>query len=266
MSADRSRARHRSARRPSTPLTTFAAAAAGGLSAAGRRSVAVAASSGLLVTFSAVSAQAADRPGVMPVDVTTLTASARAALATSPTVSVPADAGWTFAAPSFTVEKPAPEPTRTSAPSRSQARAALAGDATATGRTATASADSAPATAGAAVPQAVSGNAVLEIAARYIGVRYLSGGNTPAGFDCSGFTSYVYAQLGISLPVSSSAQRYVGTVVSREDARPGDLVWSPGHVGLYAGGNQMIDAPRPGKTIQFRAMWQSNPVFIRVTA
>ena len=114
------------------------------------------------------------------------------------------------------------------------------------------------------VPQSVSGNAVLEIAARYVGVPYVSGGTTPDGFDCSGFTSYVYAQLGISLPRTSSAQRNAGTVVSRADAQPGDLIWSPGHVGIYAGGNQMIDAPRPGKTVQFRSIWQSNPTFIRI--
>ncbi|HWS58225.1 MAG TPA: C40 family peptidase, partial [Actinotalea sp.] len=116
-----------------------------------------------------------------------------------------------------------------------------------------------------AIPQTVAGNAVLEIAARYVGVPYLSGGTTPDGFDCSGFTSYVYAQLGITLARSSADQRYDGVVVSRADALPGDLIWSPGHVGIYAGGNLQIDSPRPGKTIQFRAIWQSNPLFIRVT-
>ena len=63
----------------------------------------------------------------------------------------------------------------------------------------------------------------------------------------------------------SSAQRNVGTVVSRADALPGDLIWSPGHVAIYAGGNTQIDSPKPGSTIQFRAIWQSNPTFIRVS-
>ena len=114
------------------------------------------------------------------------------------------------------------------------------------------------------MPQSVSGNAVLEIAARYVGTPYVSGGSSPDGFDCSGFVSYVYAQLGISLPHSSSGIKAAGTVISRADAQPGDLIWSPGHISIYAGGNDQIDSPRPGKTVQFRAIWQSSPVFIRI--
>lgn len=113
-------------------------------------------------------------------------------------------------------------------------------------------------------PASVAGNAVLEIAARYVGTPYVWGGSSPAGFDCSGFTSYVFGQKGISLPRTSSAQRNMGTVVARADAQPGDLVWWPGHVGIFVEGNTFIDAAGPGRTVQFRNMWNSNPTFIRL--
>jgi peptidoglycan DL-endopeptidase CwlO len=110
----------------------------------------------------------------------------------------------------------------------------------------------------------VSGNAVLEVAARYVGTPYVSGGATPSGFDCSGLVSYVYGQLGVSLPHSSTSISRLGTRVTAANAQPGDIIWTPGHVAIYAGGNQMIDANTPGGSVQFRTMWQSNPVFIRI--
>lgn len=121
-----------------------------------------------------------------------------------------------------------------------------------------------PKKAEAAAPASAKGSSIISIAARYVGVPYVYGGTTPEGFDCSGFTSYVYRQAGISLPRTSSGQGAMGTRVSRAQAQPGDLIWTPGHVAIYAGDNMMIDAPRPGKTIQFRPIWQSNPTFIRL--
>jgi cell wall-associated NlpC family hydrolase len=86
--------------------------------------------------------------------------------------------------------------------------------------------------------------------------------------DCSGLVTYVYSQVGVSLPRTSSEIRYASnvTVVSASEARPGDLIWSPGHIAIYAGGDRMIDASRPlGWDVQFRNMWQSDPVFLRVS-
>ncbi len=258
MTAVPQRARHRAARRPITPLDDLATAATESLATVGRRSAVVASSAGLVMTMAVPAAAApAESPqgGLVSVDTAALTAQARVALATSPVVSVPTDAAWTFDAPKIEVKanpKPEPEPEpvverRSEAASRSTER------------------ESAPKAASSNVPQTVSGNAVLEIAARYVGVPYVHGGTSPDGFDCSGFTQYVYAQLGISLSRTSSGQKGDGVVVSRADAQPGDLIWSPGHIAIYAGGNQQIDSPRPGKSVQFREIWQSNPVFIRVT-
>lgn len=115
------------------------------------------------------------------------------------------------------------------------------------------------------IPPSIEGNAVLEEAAKYVGTPYVSGGTTPAGFDCSGFVSYVYAKFGISLPRSSDAYWNVGTRVSPQDARPGDIIVSSGHVAIYAGGSLQVDSPRPGKTIQFREIWQTSYIFIRVS-
>ncbi|MCJ7826618.1 MAG: C40 family peptidase [Demequinaceae bacterium] len=114
-------------------------------------------------------------------------------------------------------------------------------------------------------PPAVAGNAVLEEAAKYVGTPYVYGGSTPAGFDCTGFVSYVYAQFGISLPHSSSLYWTIGTRIAPQNALPGDLIVSIGHVAIYAGGNIQIDAPREGKTIQFRAIWQTSYIFVRVS-
>jgi cell wall-associated NlpC family hydrolase len=95
---------------------------------------------------------------------------------------------------------------------------------------------------------------VVNIAKRYIGVRYTWGGSSPStGFDCSGFTSWVFSQVGVNLPRTSRAQIGAGQRVSRADLRPGDLVFfgTPiHHVGIYVGGGQMIHSPTTGSTVR----------------
>ncbi|WP_435298756.1 C40 family peptidase [Timonella sp. A28] len=107
---------------------------------------------------------------------------------------------------------------------------------------------------------------IVREAKKHVGVPYVWGGTSPKrGFDCSGFTSYVYKKAGVAkLPRSSGAQRYAGKRVSRSKARAGDLVWTPGHIAIYMGKGKIIDAPRPGKSIKVRKMHQKNPTFIRV--
>lgn len=109
---------------------------------------------------------------------------------------------------------------------------------------------------------------VLAIAARYVGVPYVYGGESPSGFDCSGFSQYVFKQVGISLPRTSSEQYAAVTHISRSEAKPGDLVFflsggSVYHLGIYAGGGMMYDSPKPGGAVSKRAIWSATTAYGR---
>lgn len=95
------------------------------------------------------------------------------------------------------------------------------------------------------------GDRAVQLALRQRGVPYAWAGTTPAGFDCSGFTRFVYAQLGIRLPHSSYAQWDLGRHVPRSQLRPGDLVFFAGlgHVGIYIGGGRFIHSPESGEVV-----------------
>lgn len=69
---------------------------------------------------------------------------------------------------------------------------------------------------------------VLQYARKFMGTRYVSGGKSPKGFDCSGFTSYVYRQFGVNLSTSSSGQYGQGTKVNKGEVQPGDLLFFTG--------------------------------------
>ncbi|KRE44012.1 C40 family peptidase [Knoellia sp. Soil729] len=104
------------------------------------------------------------------------------------------------------------------------------------------------------VAQSASG--IVNIARSLLGIGYVYGGTTPAGFDCSGFTQYVYAKAGVSIPRTASAQQRAATPVS--SPRPGDLVfygYPAGHVGIFTGGDMMIDSPKPGASTSERHMY-----------
>lgn len=106
-------------------------------------------------------------------------------------------------------------------------------------------------------PDSATAAKVIDIAMQYLGVPYKWGGSSPAeGFDCSGFTSYVYRQVGIYLPHSSRAQFGIGTPVPRSELKPADLVFfgSPiHHVSIYIGNDSMIDAPQTGDVVRIRS-------------
>jgi len=98
--------------------------------------------------------------------------------------------------------------------------------------------------------------AVVDVARQYLGVPYVYGGSSPRGFDCSGFTKYVYSQMGVSINRTASGQASNGVWVSRSDLQPGDLLlFGPysgggiGHAGIYIGDGNMIHSPKPGRSV-----------------
>lgn len=91
---------------------------------------------------------------------------------------------------------------------------------------------------------------VVGYAMSFQGVPYVSGGASPSGFDCSGLVMYVYAAFGKNLPHYDLAQRAYCTSISKSQLQPGDLVFWPGHVAIYIGGNTVVHAPEPGKTVR----------------
>jgi cell wall-associated NlpC family hydrolase len=116
--------------------------------------------------------------------------------------------------------------------------------------------------AGRVAGQVTVGDLAVAAAMPLRGAPYSWGGTTPAGFDCSGFTAYVYAKLGITLAHSTYAQWDAGTHIPRSDLQPGDLVFFAGigHVGIYIGGGRFIHAPHTGTVVsidRLSASWYS---------
>lgn len=109
--------------------------------------------------------------------------------------------------------------------------------------------------------QTTPGEKALRVALAQRGDPYATGGDGPGRFDCSGLTKYAYGAVGVGIPRTSRDQRYSGPRVS--NPKPGDLVYTPGHVSMYAGGGRVVEAARPGTRVRLVAQWQRGAVYIR---
>lgn len=114
------------------------------------------------------------------------------------------------------------------------------------------------------VPTNTLGGQAVALALQYLGVPYVWGGATPTGFDCSGLTMYVYAQLGIKLGHYTGFQYNEGRHVSRDQLEPGDLVFFransigvPQHEGMYIGNGSFIQAPHTGDVVKISSLFET---------
>ena len=110
------------------------------------------------------------------------------------------------------------------------------------------------------------GATILQVAAKYVGTPYVFGGETPGGFDCSGYVAFVFSQFGLPLPHSVHGQNRMGILIKPEDAVPGDLVVFDdlSHDGIFAGNGNFYHSPRPGDSVKLAPIFTSNIHFVRL--
>ena len=104
-------------------------------------------------------------------------------------------------------------------------------------------------------PASATGQALADYALQFQGYPYVAGGNTPSGWDCSGFVQWVFAQFGVSLPHYSGAQMSAGTAVgSIAEAAPGDIIVNAQHAAIYIGTGMVINALNPAQGTQVTSL------------
>ena len=120
--------------------------------------------------------------------------------------------------------------------------------------------------AAASTTASATAGSITSYAMNYLGVPYVWGGTTPAGFDCSGFVQYVYSHFGVNLGRTTYTQQYAGTKISVADAQAGDLYFwgsygSAYHVAIALGGGQYVMAPAPGQSVMVGSVSSYTPSF-----
>lgn len=231
------------------PLSELTGIVAQSAQPAVKTSAVLAASGGLVAAF-AIPAQAASAEKTTTTNTTaSVPVAVKAPAAAAPAQTAFGEIGFTATAKPK--PKPAPAPAPAPAPEPAPERVEQA---------ASRSVERAPLTS---TKPATGG--ILGIAAQYEGIMYSYGGTSPeTGFDCSGYTQYVFRQVGINLPRTAEEQRQFVTPVS--DPQPGDLVFfgSPAyHMGIYAGNGMMWDSPRSGKAVALRDIWSADVTYGR---
>lgn len=238
-------ARHRAPSRPSTPVSQAAKSLF--CSENGKRLSALA-GSGVALTVVAAAAVPASADATAAKQIATSVDSAQLAKGTVEKLTVNQE-----------VTSAVAEPTQSNVAAKVTAAPAAAAP---TQNTQRSSSDSAETFVGRDLGKA-DGTAV-GIAMQYRGVPYVWGGQTPSGFDCSGFVGYVYRQLGYSLPRSANAIAAAGTKLPLSQAQPGDILWHNKHVAIYIGGGKLIHAPKPGDVVKVAPIYSNSFKVIRL--
>ena len=111
----------------------------------------------------------------------------------------------------------------------------------------------------------VTSAALMKASAELVGVPYVFGGETPLGFDCSGYVMFVYSQFGVALPHSVYQQSKLAKKIKQEDAVPGDIVVfnDYSHNGIYAGNGNFYHAPQPGDRVKLAPIFTERYHFVR---